>query len=128
MGIGGLTILLHMSGTNHSDQDAHFPKGANGLRTGKLKSALARVVAPGQAMAECPNSDAKLVDCHAVGNELGGLPIFPKEEVPRNSTKANRQSFRAFNPAIVGIKRYYASIVFSVFGEVSGINQSFKPN
>ena len=54
-----------------------------------IKSALARVVAPaepwpnGDRRWKKVNSDAKLVDAHAVGNGTGGVP---------------RQSFRAFNP------------------------------
>jgi hypothetical protein len=46
-GIGGLTILVHTSGTNHSYQDTIFEKVLMNYVQG-IRSALARVVVPAE--------------------------------------------------------------------------------
>ena len=53
--------------------------------------------------------NAKLVGRHAIrGMGEWWRAYFPREKSSGNSTQPNRQSFRAFNPAIAGIKRVFS--------------------
>ena len=111
-GIGGLTILVHMSGTSHLHQDTHFREVLmNYVR--QIKSALARVVAlaepwPSGAIADgkvarcvpnttmSSNSDAKLVDAMQSGM---GLVLFSSgKEFPEIQPNQIVKAFALLNP------------------------------